>query len=226
MTLFANKANAPARLDRNLLKDQAAEALREMIIKGKISPGTKLIERELAEHLGISRMPVQIALTQLEKEGLVVTCPDGHYVIQLSRQDVSDLYKVRLLLERGAAELAAEHTNSHNAEQLSNMQKALDEAVKRKDSQAYIRIDVEMHRAIWLQANNPHLVKALNSMIGPMFMFIANSADHFDWNETLHLHQDLVNSINSGNPVLAGESITRHLDNALHRSMRAFESGY
>jgi DNA-binding GntR family transcriptional regulator len=222
MTLFTNKANGSLRLDRSLLKDQAADVLRDMIIKGEIRPGTKLIERELAEHLGISRMPVQIALTQLEKEGLVITCPDGHYVIQLSKQDISDLYKVRLILERGAAELAAEHTNPQNAEQLSNMQKALDEAVRRKDSQAYIKIDVEMHRAIWLQANNPHLLKALNSMIGPMFMFIANNADHFDWGETLHLHEDLVNSINSGNPVLAGESIARHLDNALRRSMRAF----
>ena len=225
MTFLANKHGAPARLDRNLLKDQATEAIRNLIIKGEIRPGTKLVERELADHLGISRMPVQIALIQLEKEGLVVTRPDGHFVIELTEHDVRDLYQVRLILERGAAELAAENTQPANAIKLQNLQAELARAVEAKDHRRYVELDVEMHREIWQQAKNPQLLKVLNSMIGPIFMFIANSAEHFDWNETLQLHADLVRSINSGNALVAGESISRHLDNALHRSISIIKSG-
>lgn len=225
MTFLANKTGMPSRLDRNLLKDQATDAIRNLIITGEIFPGTKLVERELADHLGISRMPVQIALIQLEKEGLVVNRPDGHFVIELTERDVYDLYKVRLILERGAAELAAEHTCPANAGKLISLQQELAQAVDKKDHLRYVELDVEIHRLIWQQANNPQLLKVLNSMIGPIFMFIANNAEHFDWNETLHLHEDLVNSINSGNPVQAGESIARHLDNALHRSILIIKAG-
>lgn len=223
MTFLVNQSGMPLKLDRNLLKDQATHAIRNLIVRGEIRPGTKLVERELAEHLGISRMPVQIALIQLEKEGLVVTRPDGHFVIELTERDVRDLYQVRLILERGAAELAAQNTHPANAEQLRKLQIELARAVEQKDHRRYVELDVEMHRRIWQQAGNPQLMKVFNSMIGPIFMFIANNAEHFNWNETLQLHEELVNSINSGNSVLAGESISRHLDNALRRSVSIFK---
>jgi len=225
MAFLANKTVTSSRLDRSLLKDQATDAIRDLIIKGEIEPGTKLVERELADHLGISRMPIQIALTQLEREGLVITRPDGHYVIEITQRDIRDLYKVRLILERGAVEMAAEKTSPQNAQQLIKLQQELAAAVTRKDHHRYVELDVEMHRTIWCQADNPHLLKALNAMIGPIFMFIANNAEHFNWGDTLNLHEDLVSSINSGDPLCAGESIARHLDNALHRSMLIVQSG-
>ena len=57
------------RLDRNLLKDRAAEMLRDHIGSGRIPEGTKLTEREVSRLLGISRMPAHEALTILEAEG-------------------------------------------------------------------------------------------------------------------------------------------------------------
>jgi DNA-binding GntR family transcriptional regulator len=77
------RAPAPS-LARIPLKDQVTSVLREHIVKGKLQSGSKLIERELAEWLGVSRMPVHDALVQLEKEGLVVTKTDARYVIQLT----------------------------------------------------------------------------------------------------------------------------------------------
>jgi DNA-binding GntR family transcriptional regulator len=211
-------------LARKSLKDQAIELLRDYIVGGSIPPGTKLVEREVADLLGISRAPVRDALMELEKEGLVVSKPSGRYVIKLTERDVRELYKVRLVLERLAAELAAQNTCPENRAALTAKLEAMRAAVAQGDRPKHVAADVEMHWLVWKQADNEHLLRMLDSMIGPVFMFVSNNADEFDWQETLHLHEDLTASVNSGDSVAAGRSIERHLDNALQRSLKILRS--
>jgi len=223
LTLLDEHLDSYPRLTRKSLKDQAIELLRDYIVGGSIPPGTKLVEREVADLLGISRAPVRDALMELEKEGLVVTKSSGHYVIQLTKRDVRELYQVRLVLERLAAELAAQNTCPANRAVLTAKLEAMRTAVAQGDRTKHVAADVEMHWLVWNQADNEHLLRMLNSMIGPVFMFVANNAGEFDWQETLALHEDLAASVNSGDAVAAGESIERHLDNALSRSLRIFQ---
>jgi len=196
--------------------------LRDQIVGGRIPPGSKLAEREVAELLGISRAPVRDALLELEKEGLVVTKPNGRYVIELGKQDIRELYQVRLALEKLAVELATQNNSPEKIAALLATQKEMQKAVESQDRSAYIRCDVETHCLIWQQANSRHLLRMLSSMIGPVFMFVANNAEAFDWNETLDLHDELVTRIISGDTHAAVKSIERHLDNALHRSLQVF----
>ena len=102
------------KLLRVSLKDQAADILRDQIISGEISPGSKLVEREVAELLGISRAPARDALMQLEKEGLVVSQLDARYVIELTERDIRELHAIRLVLERLAVD-ARQLTRWHTA---------------------------------------------------------------------------------------------------------------
>lgn len=210
------------KLERSLLKDQATELLRDCIISGQIPPDTKLVEREVAELLGTSRAPARDALIELEKEGLIVTKSNGRHVIELSERDIRELYQVRLALEKLAVELAIQNASPENRTALLTKLQEMKEAVARNDYSAFTMNDVEMHRLIWVQANNRHLLKALNSMVGPIFMFVARHAKCCDWNETLELHEDLVTCVNSGDVRMVLKSIERHLDNALHRSLRVF----
>jgi len=219
---LANQRAHPLKLERNLLKDRTVELLRDFIISGRIPAGSKVVEREVAELLGISRMPARDALIQLEKEGLVVSKSNGRHVIELSERDIRELYQVRLVLEKLAVELAAQNTLPENRIALSTKLKEMQKAIATKDRLAFTKSDVETHRLIWRQADNHHLLKVLNSMVGPIFMFVASNAEHYDWNETLQLHQDLVTCINSGDTCAAVRSVERHMDNALHRSLQVF----
>jgi DNA-binding GntR family transcriptional regulator len=126
---------------------------------------------------------------------------------------------VRLALEKVAARLAAENTSPANQEELRQKLRVMHDAVSAKDRQAYTRGDVEIHRAVWQQARNHHLLKTLDSMVGPIFMFVAWHADHFGWQETLDLHENLVAAICSGDGDAAEQSIERHIQNALQRSL-------
>lgn len=210
------------KLQRLNLKDQAADVLRDQIISGQIPTGSKLVEREVADLLGISRAPARDALMQLEKEGLVISKSDARYVIELTERDIRELHAVRLVLERLAVELATRNTNPRNrAAQLATL-KLMAEAITNRDRAAFARADVEGHTLIWEQADNIHLKNTLHSMIGPIFMFMANSAEFYDWEETYDLHRDLVECINSGDLAAAQSSIERHLQNSCERSVGVF----
>jgi DNA-binding GntR family transcriptional regulator len=86
----------------------AAELIREAIIDGRLEPGERLKEEELAGELGLSRTPIREALAVLQAEGLVETAPNrGATVRAHDAEDLDDLYRLRALLEGYAAARAA-----------------------------------------------------------------------------------------------------------------------
>jgi DNA-binding GntR family transcriptional regulator len=207
------------KFERSLLSDRAIELLHRKIITGQLPPGTRLVEREIADLLGISRAPVRDALMQLEKEGLVVTKSDARYVVELTERDVRELYQIRHVLEQLAVELAARNSCPENRQALDISLGKMKEAVAKHNSLLYSETDVQMHRLIWQQADNPHLLNVLNTMVGPIFMFVANNVSRYMWEETYAWHRDLVTAINSGDAPSAVEGMKRHLDFAEQRSL-------
>jgi DNA-binding GntR family transcriptional regulator len=210
--------------ERTFLKDQIIDLLRDQIIQGHIAPGTALSERELARLFGLSRIPVRDALQQLEAQGLVVTRSTGRCVVELTKRDVRELFRVRRALEQVAVELAAQNITPANHDALLAELDKMKDAATRGDAAAFTACDVEMHRLVWQQADNGHLLRALDAIIGPVFMFVARNAVHYDWNETLDLHQELVACIGAGDVGAARDSIERHLQNSEERALQVFPS--
>ena len=215
--------NDSLKLERRNLKDRAAQLVRDYIIIGRISAGAKLTESGIADLLGVSRAPARDALMQLEREGLVVSKPDARYVIELRSKDVCQLYQVRTILEKAAVELAMQNLTDENKAGLMAAVQKMEEAITNQDQIAYTKSDVDMHRLIWELSGNPYLLKSLETMSGPIFMFVANNADKYDLLETLTLHQDLAAAIVSGDTARAAASLERHMGNSLERVMRLFE---
>ena len=85
----------------------ATELIREAILDGRLEPGQRLKEEELARQLGISRTPVREALLMLQVEGQVVATPNRGAVVRVhTADDLDDLYHLRALLEGHAARRA------------------------------------------------------------------------------------------------------------------------
>lgn len=209
------------KLDRNSLKDQTADILRDLIVNGRIAPGSKITERDVADLLGISRMPARDALMELEAQGLIASKPGGRYVIQLTEQDVRNLYKVRRVLERLAVQEAIQNTTPEKHTALCNKLREMQNAVENNDVVSYTRSDLEIHELIWQQADNPHLLRMLHSIIGPIFMFITNQTGFAEnWQETLELHADLVQAICSGEVDSALKIMDAHMETSLNLSLQ------
>ena len=216
---FHSLSISSQKLDRSTLSTQAADLLRDAIIRGEIPPGTKIVERQVAKMLEISRAPARDALMTLEKEGLVISRPDARYVIELTERDVNEMHQVRLVLELLAIDLAAQNTSEQNQKAQIATLKLMEDATKAKDRAAFSKADLEGHAIIWKQSDNHNLEKTLQTMIGPIFMFMATATEYYDWDVTLDLHRDMVKCINAGDREAAKESMIRHMENSRKRAV-------
>ena len=94
--------------ERRVLMDDAVDSIREAILNGRLAPGARLIEDDLATMLNVSRGPIRQALARLQQEGLVIhEAHRGASVAQVSPADISEIYSLRTALERLAMECAA-----------------------------------------------------------------------------------------------------------------------
>ena len=208
--------NQDLTLERTTLKDQATELLRDLIVSGRIPAGSKITERDVADKLKVSRMPARDALMDLERQGLVVSKSDGRYVIQLSSEEVRHLYRIRLTLEKLAIEFTLPRMTNATRRQLASELMLMRAAIDGGDKDSYVSSDLAMHELIWKTAGNPFLTKMLESMIGPIFIFVSSQVRiHEDWERTYELHRDLVEAINQGNLAEALHQMDIHLESSL-----------
>jgi DNA-binding GntR family transcriptional regulator len=213
------------KLNRNLLKDRAAETLRDYISTGRIPEGTKLTEREVSRLLGISRMPAHEALTILEAEGLVVSRPGGRYVIALTEKDVRDLYVLRTSLESLAARLAAAEASPENVAALHARLADLEAAAGDGDPVTCTKCDIALHETIWQQADNPHLLRVLDSVLGTIFV-LADRVKLYGQENLQQMakgHRRLVEQIAAGDGDAAAKTIESQMKSSLNNSLRTFQ---
>jgi len=101
---------------------KAYHELRRMLAQGRLTPGMQLVNRKLADEIGMSMTPVREAVSRLASEGLVDHVPGaGAFVRQVSQDELADLYDVREALEPMAASTAAERATPAEIEELRNI---------------------------------------------------------------------------------------------------------
>lgn len=106
------------------LKDKAAAYLRGEILSGRLRPGTKIDQDEIADALGISRLPVREALIELTQENLVDSPPRrGAYVARINQDDIRDLYEIQGHIAGMAARRAATRLTDQELAALREIQK-------------------------------------------------------------------------------------------------------
>ncbi|WP_018467327.1 GntR family transcriptional regulator [Calidithermus timidus] len=139
--------------------DRVAQQLRERILGGQYPGGTTLRQEELAEEMGVSRMPVREALRQLAAEGLLVLQPHrGAVVAELSIAELEEIYEMRAVLEPLALRLAIPRLGKG---QLGEAEDALDEAGREHDGQRLSELNWKFHAALYRPANRPRLLSTI-----------------------------------------------------------------
>jgi DNA-binding GntR family transcriptional regulator len=108
-------------------KDALVFDLRSQIVSGALEPGTRINLDVVARQHGVSRMPVRDAMKQLENEGLVTVYPRrGVVVSQLDPADITELYGIRITLERKSIELAVPRLTDANLAQMKAVLERMD----------------------------------------------------------------------------------------------------
>lgn len=192
---------------------------------GELTPGIRLVEEQLAVHVGASRTPVREALLQLLAEGFVVETPSGLVVTQVTAEDVQELYAVREPLEALAARLAAINLTPLQAAQIESLhEKLAAEAGKTEpDVRSLAAMNFEFHRAIAQATRNKFLFEALAKIYDAMGRFAQSAFQHRERTPSLVAeHQQLVAALSARDPVRAEEIARGHMRSAADLRLRIY----
>jgi DNA-binding GntR family transcriptional regulator len=194
--------------------------LRERIIEGVIKPGERIRERELAEELDVSRIPLREALPRLEAEGFIRTLPRrGAVVTDLSLRDVEELFEVRSSLEVLAARLAAAACASGaDASDLREALHAAEEALASGDDAQIASVNSTLHEKILRLSGNSLLESLMIPVNGRVRRLFYLEAER-DQQVLCAEHRDLCRAIVDGHVELAGSIAFAHVEHSKVESL-------
>lgn len=202
-------------ITRTSTAERVADALRAMILQDGIRPGTRLREETLARSLGVSRNTVREAIGLLVHQGLVTRHQNrGAVVVELDVDDVSDIYRVRILLELMAIR-GSETATADQLEKLGAAIDALDAAAGSKDSHTIVERDLGFHRAVAGLLGSKRLEGLFDHIQGELHLCLAilSVVDReYDEPEPLVAeHRAVYDCIVAGRREQAAQLMERHL---------------
>ena len=203
------------------LRQSVYEALVELVIAGRLTPGQHLVETELARQLGVSRQPVREALHRLEAEGWVDLRPNqGAFVHVPTDHEVDQLLDVRELLEVETARLAARAVTPDQVARLRSICRDGEAAVASGDTERFVSLNNSFHAALADIAGNAVLAE-LSAIVSRRsrwyYRLVAPMREH----ESCLEHLDMVEAIETGDGGQAAKVARGHVErtrNAYHRS--------
>lgn len=213
---------------RRVLTDDVVDALRNAILSGKIRPGARLIEEDLAASLKVSRGPVRQAIFRLQQEGLVAHEPHrGATVGEVSEDDVADIYSLRLALERLAVEHATRKAGPDDLSAITAVLERFRAAPRAEITRRRVaELDIDFHDAIFRAAGSRRLYRAWETLRSQLMMFLmlrdALPNDYLDsWHRD---HMRLLDAIRSGDAGAADAVIVEHVESAKGRLLAILQA--
>lgn len=209
----------PARL----LADKIYEQLKVDIITCKYHPGDSLTEIELANKFHVSRTPIREVCNRLMKEDFLQSIPyKGYIVSPVKLQDLHELYQVRLLLEPYAAELAARNTTPALVKTLRNILKVAGRNNDKPSFNKFIEADLDFHNTLAQASGNARLAKIISDLRNQLerLVYLINERGpykHTGFDE----HEEVLKAIEAGDPKMAREAMTLHINNYKNRALEA-----
>ncbi|MET4159547.1 GntR family transcriptional regulator [Agromyces sp. PvR057] len=205
----------PLGLADRSLATKIYEELRERIIEGVLPPGARIRERDLAEELNVSRIPIREALPRLESEGFIRTIPRrGAIVTELTLTDVAELFEVRSSLEVLAAKSAARACAAGaSAAELESRLVTAEESLGLGDDREIAAANSAFHEEILRLSGNTLLISLMVPVNGRVRRLFRLEAER-DQRVLCAEHRELCRAIQSGNAELAGSLAYAHVEHS------------
>ncbi len=154
------------------LRDVVFHALREAILTGKLVPGERLMENQLADKLGVSRTPVREALRMLSLENLVELVPrKGAQVLDMSEKDIINILEVRGALEGLATSQACVKMKKEDLIHLKNLETEFERAIDENNLERIIELDEDFHDAILKSTENDKLTNIYQNLRTQLYRY-------------------------------------------------------
>jgi len=211
--LGSNLLTAPA---NRTLSDLVAEQLRQAILDGRLQPGQRVVEDDIARAMQMSRGPVRDALRMLENECLVVRFPHrGSFVAWLTLQDAEEIYSLREALETLAVDYTIRYATDAQIDELDQIVTQMLAQLKAGYTQLQAtELDLEFHHALCRISGHSRVLTAWTALYGQVRLLLLTHRIYqpLDFRERgAAWHQDLVQALRKRDTALAHQVLHAHL---------------
>lgn len=203
------------------LSEQVFERIRDAIMAGSLPPGSRLVERRLANELRVSHVPVREALARLGDEGLVErSARRGSRVAMLSLVDLEEISSIRVLLEGFVAVRVQERWTGTAEQRLRAIADDMRVAAERGDAERVRQNDRLFHATLWELAEHRTLLELaarLRGRINGFLLAATNALSRGALEAHAYSHVELIEAIASGSPEQAKQAMATHIHIASDR---------
>lgn len=214
-------------ISRLALHEQVAVRLRTMLVEGRIAPGAKLNERELAEQLKVSRTPLREAIKLLGAEGLVDLLPNrGAVAVKLTEADVVNAFELLAGLEAMSGDLAAQRVTDEEIAEIKALHDEMQASFTRRDLSNYYRLNSAIHSFINRAAKNPLLTSTYISVNARVqSLRFRSNQNETKWKLAMKEHQTMVDALTARDSVALRNVLVMHLNNKRDTVIDQFRKG-
>ncbi|MEP1206415.1 MAG: GntR family transcriptional regulator [Rhizobiaceae bacterium] len=200
--------------------EAAYHSLMTALREGTYRPGDRLREEEVGQRLGLSRTPVREALRRLEAHGIVEHRPRIGAVIKvLEHSEVVELYEMRIVLERTAAEMAAKHGSQAEFDTLDELNQRIE--AERENPAVGAAINQDFHRTLYLAGRNRFLLDAARALNNSLLLLGPTTYTDPDRIDTVvRQHRDIVTAMREGDGQAAAAAAEAHLQTSMRYRLK------
>lgn len=193
----------------------------EAIRNGTFRPGDRLREEDVGDRLSLSRTPVREALRRLEADGIVEHRPrQGAVIRALTHGEVVELYEMRVVLERTAAEMAAKHGTDAEFDALEDLNLSIEAEVQNPARAA--SINQAFHRGIYLACRNRFLMQSARALNNSLLLLGPTTFTSQDRIEIVVCqHNSIIDALRSRDVTEAGATAEAHLQTSLRSRLKS-----
>lgn len=208
---------SPIKLDeKGNIRDSVFSILRNAILDKKLEPGQRLVERNIAEQLGISRTPVREAIHKLELERLVTHIPrKGVVVSGFTKADIVEILVIRTSLEALICSIAAAKIKPRDVERLELLAKQLSDEHGKGNFKKSNQLNNKFHEVIYRAAESPRLYDLLNTLIEYIAKFTEVAYSKPGRAEEVWMeHNGIIEALRNHNSSEAEAAAKKHTENS------------
>lgn len=205
------------------LEEKVYIELQEAILSEDLKKGESLTELSLSEKLGVSRTPVRSALQRLSEVGLVKIVPNrGAVVLGVTKEDILDIYRIRMRLEGLASAMAALNMSDADKKKLTETVELSEFYLSKNNTENLKELDTSFHRVIYEASGSRTLARILSDLhLNTKGYRRISLAIPGRLERTTKEHREILNAILAGDAEKADRLTSEHIEHALANMLTA-----
>ena len=208
------------------LEEKVYKIIKNKIVYHEIKPRERIIDKNVAEQLSVSRSMVRQVLATLVKEEFLILVPrSGFFVREITKKEVKEIYNIRKILESYATKLAVPRIPKRDVDKLEKTFKKAKKDLDHDEVISFMETDVQLHRLLIDNSGNEYLKKMIDKYNDKyVFYRVVDLSRVERAKESYFEHYKIFKAVKEKKEALAAKLMAEHIENAKNIILDNFRS--